>query len=267
MYFNSCIPWNADENKFRILVDLTFKCGYQGAFVDISTDDEYRAFLASGYFPKKRPQLSFPLKIVNLSQYRTDLSPLILFPRVTLEPKNAHALKSELAKWVERRCVIAVQSTDKTILEVAARDGRVDMISLPSMKYFNDLSKGIYSLIKQNRIFIDLHFGELLTSYGNKRTRLLRDYYKLFKQAKPISHCHIFGSGYTRSENLLGNLSGPREIAAILTSLLGIPEKHAKMMVRDHTEQLALLFIKRDQNAFIEPGVEIVDRKDKEEEE
>ncbi|MHA1519347.1 MAG: RNase P subunit p30 family protein [Promethearchaeota archaeon] len=267
MYFNSCIPWNADEKKFRTLVDLTYQCGYQGAFVDFSTDKEYRAFLASGYFPKKRPQLTFPLSISSLPMYRTDNSPLVILPRITLEPKNTHALKSDLAKWVDKRCIISVQSTDKTILEVAARDGRVDMISLPSMKYFKDLSKGIYSLIKQNRIFIDIHFGELLMSYGNKRTRLLRNYYKIFKQAKPFSHRYIFGSGLTRSDKTLWNLSGPREIGAILTTLLGIPEKHVKMMVRDHTEQLALLFIKRDQHTFIEPGVEIVDRKNKEDEE
>ncbi len=267
MYFNSCIPWDADENKFRNLVDLTFKCGYQGAFVDFSTDKEYRAFLDSGYFSKKRPRLTFPLSINSITHYRSELSPLIVFPRITLEPKNAHVLKSDLAKWVGRRCIIAVQSTDKTILEVAARDGRVDMISLPSMGYFKDLSKGIYSLIKQNRIYIDLHFGELLTSYGNKRTRLLRNYFKMFKQAKPFSHRYIFGSGHTRSEKHLWSLSGPREISAVLTSLLGLPEKHVKMMVRDHTEQLALLFLKRDQHLFIEPGIEIVDRKDKEEKE
>ena len=265
MYFNSCIPWTADEKKFRTLVDLTYRCGYQGAFVDFSTDKEYRAFLESGYFPKKRPQLTLPLSIISIPQYRTDLSPMVILPRVTLEPKNAHTLKSDLAKWVGRRCIIAVKSTDKTVLEVAARDGRVDMISLPSMGYFKDLSKGIYSLIKQNRSYIDLHFGELLVSYGNKRTRLLRNYHKMFKQAKPFSHRYIFGSGLTRSDKLLWNLSGPREIGAILTSLLGIPEKHVKMMVRDHTEQLALLFIKRDQHTFIEPGIEIVDRKEKEE--
>ncbi len=260
MFINSFIPWNADLSEFQKNLQFLYKCGYQGAFVNVSDSKQYKEFIDSEFFPKKRPEISFPIEISSLNAYKKDSSPIVLFPRITLEPANIQALKQELNQWVSRRCVIGVQSNSKEILEVAARDGRVDMITLPSLLYLKDLSKGILSLLKQNGIYLDIHYNELITSYGSKRTRILRNLYKLFKQAKPFSYKYIIGTGQHPSKKQVEFLRGPREIGAIFISLLDLPEKHVKSILRENIEALALLFVKRDQHVFIQPGVEIINK-------
>lgn len=261
MYFNSFMAWNSEEIKFEANLKLLNRIGYQGTFINVFNEKEYRELINSEFFSKNPPELSFPLEVKSLTSYSSKKSPILVFPRVTLEPKSASHLKQELARWVSRRCLIAVQSTDKEILEVAARDGRVDMITFPSMEYFKDISKGILSLLKQNRIFIDLHFNELITSYGNKRTRILRNLYKLFKQAKPLTYSYLISLGTHPSKTPFQYFRGPRELGAILISLLELPEVHAKQMLRENGEQLAILYLKRDQKLFIQPGVEIINKK------
>lgn len=264
MYFNSCIPWNQNEPTFLASLNLVYRCGYQGAFINLKNLGEYQTFIKSPYFLHSRPDFNLPLSVADLTRFKTESSPLILFPRVTLEPSNSQNLKKELSHWISKRCIIAVQSTDKSILEIAARDGRVDMISIPTLNYIKELSKGILSLVKQNRIYLDLHWGELIMSYGNKRTRMMRSYYKLFKEAKPHLFQYIIGTGQGTQRYSLESIRGPREIGAILSSIFEIPEMHSKKMVRDNLEQLSLLFTKRDLGFFIEPGVEIVGKKPKE---
>ncbi|RLI64666.1 MAG: hypothetical protein DRO88_06705, partial [Promethearchaeia archaeon] len=56
---------------------------------------------------------------------------------------------------------------------------------------------------------------------------------------------------------------GPREIGAILISLLNIPEVQVNKILRENGEQKALQFIKRDLKVFIQPGVEIVNKNSK----
>ncbi|WP_371802051.1 RNase P subunit p30 family protein [Candidatus Lokiarchaeum ossiferum] len=258
MYINSCIPWMKDQTELQKVVNLSFRLGYQAVIIDLRSEKEYNEYKKSSFYHSENFKLDFPITVSKIPQIKPLNQPIALIPRITLTIKNPNDLKQKLSFWVSKRILIAVESIHKETLEVAARDGRVDIISIPNMRFQQALTKGIISLARQNQIMFDLSITPLLEVEHFKRTQILRVLYRLFKSAKPISNIYILGS----HENIKNNsmlIRGPRETVAILTSILHIPEYFAKEMVSKNLEKLFLRYIKRYLSLFIEPGVEIVD--------
>lgn len=258
MYINSCIPWVKDQEIFQKIVDLAYRLGYQAAIVDFRNEKDYKEYISSPFYHSAKLEIKFPITVSNISEIKPNNQPIALIPRITLCIKNPNDLKQKLAFWVQKRILIAVESTHKETLEIAARDGRVDIISIPNIQYQQALTKGIISLARQNKCMFDLSVTPLLEVEHFKRTQLLRVLYRLFKSAKPISNIYILGSHEIIRKNPM-LLRGPKESIAILTSILHIPEFFAKEMVSKNLEKLYLRYIKRVLSLFIEPGVEIVD--------
>ncbi|MHA1602918.1 MAG: RNase P subunit p30 family protein [Promethearchaeota archaeon] len=268
MYINSSIPWLSDSNKFSKLVHLCYRVGYQAAIVDLQSEQEYKQFTQSDFYPQEKVSVSFPLSIKTIGDYKEPISkfsPIPLLPRITLKPKNEEALKKDLSSWSQRSCLIAVQSTKKEILEVAARDGRVDLLSIPTDEHQSALTKGIISLAKQNQVFLDISITPFIILEYYKRSKAFRVLHRLFSSAKPLSHFYSLGSS-SEIRNKSWLIRGPKETLAILHAILDVPEVFAKQMIGDNCEKLVMRFIKRDQELFIEPGVEIVDKVSKNDE-
>lgn len=257
MFINSCIPWQNDPSNFLKIISLCHKIGYQAAIIDLKSKNEYQNFIKSDFFPNNVPKIKFPLSIKTISSYRTEKTPISLIPRITLKPENPQSLKKELSVWKERRCLIAVNSLNKEILEIAARDGRVDILSIPSIDYQKSLTKGIISLARQNECFLDISLTHLIEFEHFKRTKILRVLYRLLLKAKPSAHKYLIGSDNIENNHWL--MRGPKETISFLYSVCNIPEFQAKKILVNNPEEIILRFIKRDHKLFIEPGVEIVD--------
>ncbi|RLI60905.1 MAG: hypothetical protein DRO88_13740 [Promethearchaeia archaeon] len=257
MYINSCIPWQNPSSNFIKNLSLCHKVGYQAAIIDLNSKKDYDQFIGSDFFPKSAPKIKFPLSIESILNYKMKNSPIPLIPRITLSPETPTTLKKELSRWRDKRCLIAVKSLNKEILEVASRDGRVDILSIANNENQKALTKGIISLAQQNNCFLDLSLSNIIESEHYKRTKLLRTLYKLFLSAKPSTHQYLLGSGSIIGKNPW-LMRGPKETIAFLNSVFNIPEFQAKKILQYNPELIVLRFIKRDQKLFLEPGVEIV---------
>ncbi len=257
MFINSCIPWQNEPSKFQKNISLCYQIGYQAAIIDLKSKDEYQNFIKSDFFPNNVPKIKLPLSIETILSYRTKKSPISLIPRVTLNPETPKSLKKELSIWKERRCLIAVKSLNKEILEIAARDGRVDILSIPTSDSQKSLTKGIISLARQNECFLDISLTPVIEFEHYKRTKILRVLYRLLLKAKPSAHKYLIGSGSINNNPWL--MRGPKETISFLYSVCNIPEFQAKRILTKNPEEIILKFIKRDQKLFIESGVEIVD--------
>ncbi len=256
MFINSCIPWQNNPSDFLKITSLCHRIGYQAAIVDLKSKNDYQNFIRSDFFPKNLPKIKFPLSIEAVLKYRTEISPIPLIPRVTLSPESSNSLKKALSVWKERRCLIAVNSLNKEILEIAARDGRVDILSVPTIDSQKNLTKGIISLARQNECYLDISLTSLIEFEHFKRTKILRVLYRLLLKAKPSSNKYIIGSDSINHNIWL--MRGPKESISFLNSVCNIPEFQAKKILANNVEEIVLRFIKRDQKLFIEPGVEIV---------
>jgi RNase P/RNase MRP subunit p30 len=252
MYVNSCLPFSEDRDRFRSQLQLLYRIGYQIAVVDLKNENEWRAY--KQLWGKHSEPIPSEIAITTLNYYKPADSPLILIPRTTLKCQNPNLLKQDLAIWTDRSVLIAVQSTDKATLEVAARDGRVDLLALPELDHWLAITKGIISLSKQNKCLLDISLTSILTSNRYQRSRILRELYRLFLQTKPISHAFTVGS-YSSE---MFQFRGPNESMALLTTLFNIGEPFTKNILRENGEMLALRYMKRDLQRFIEPNVEIV---------
>ncbi len=260
MYVNTYIPWNNDEVEFVNLVNLAYKLGYQVVFINFKTKEEYLNFKNSPFFRSNPHNMQFPISIKSVLFYKSDLLKIPVIPRITLSPKTPNLLKQELSEWYKRKCIISVESNNKEILQIAARDGRVDMLSASTIEFQKTLSKGILSLARQNNCVIDFSLTPVLETYSNNRTRLFRVIYRLFMAAKPNSNLYTLGSNYQIKNNPF-LLRGPVESMSILNSILKIPKYFTKKILSDNAESLILRYIKKDLGLLVESGVEIVDIK------
>ncbi len=260
MYVNSFLPFLEDSAQFAHLIQLCYQIGYQAAYINLQNEMMYQAFINSPFFFPTPPSMSFPITMKESIKYRSAVSPLILIPRTTLTADTVEELIQKLRIWITRRCLIAVEFTSKEIAEVAARDGRVDILSISNDIAQKELTKGIISLTKQNQCALELSITPILAVENQDRTRLLRNIHRILLMAKPQTHMYILGSGAgVRSNPWL--LRGPIETMAVFVEYFQIPESISRKMVESNGEIQLLRFIKRDQNAFVEPGVEIVDIK------
>jgi len=265
MYINSAIPWHSSEEKFTALVQMAYRVGFQAIIVNLHSQKEYSEFSKSRFFPRMRPGFNTgQVTPASISFYQSETLPIPVFPRITISPSNPEELKKSLSQIIQHSSLIAVESSDKAVLEIAARDGRVDILSLPEDIHQKSITKGIISLAKQNGVVLDLSLSPLITQTHYKRTRLMRGLYRLIKMAKPGVHRFSLGSHDTCKEDPF-IIRGPRESMALLHALLDIPLVHASSFVKENPEMLVLNFIKRHQGVFIEPGVEII-QKDQESE-
>jgi RNase P/RNase MRP subunit p30 len=256
MYINSCIPWVRNEKKFEELIGFVYKCGYQASIVEFKSIEEFYDYKKSKFYKVKPSNIQNNISIETILEYKTKNLPIPIIPRITLECDSVNRLKQELSKLVLKvpSIIVAIKLLKKEILEVAARDGRVNLISAPNSNYTKILSKGILSLARQNKCMIDLSITPIIKSNSSNRTRLLRVFYRLLKSAKPYSNSYTFG---TDSSNEY-NIRGPKETIALIHTLFKVPEKRAKEMLSQNPEKLAINYMKRDQGRLIEPGVEIV---------
>ncbi len=257
MYVNSYIPWNADSEKFAKIVEMTYKLGYQIAFVNFNSVSEFKLFRKSEWYTPPPKKCSFPISINSISILKNKTYPIALLPRITVSVNNQHKLKQELSSLAQHNCIIAVESENSQILEIAARDGRVDIIGLPDVSHLKSLTKGIISLAKQSKCILDINSSQLIGVDKFNRSRVYRNFYRLFLDASPHTHLYSLGS-YSECNENPWVIRGPKEMAAILSSVFGLPWVHMRKMVKNSGEMLAIRYLKRYYEVFIEPGVEIV---------
>ena len=258
MNINACIPWNENLDEFEENIRMAHKCGYQCVFIEFISKGGFKQFKDSKFFPKKLPTISFPVTVASLSLLKTDATPIPLIPRFTLRINSPQKLKQELSQISQTPWIIAVESSHKETLEVAARDSRVKILSVPSPENFKALTKGILSLAKQTSCALDISITSFIKAERSKRNQIMRLIYRLFLRAKPSPNTYIIG---THSKNVW-NIRGPTETLAILHALFKVSNFHAKQMLQANAEGLALEYLKRLYHLVMEEGVEIVDKKE-----
>ena len=261
MYINSNIPWVADEKKFIHLIELLYKVGYQGAIINFNSISEFKDYKKSCFYPKIKTNVKFPIIPQNIIDHKSELLKIPLIPRITIEADNENKLKRKLSEIKDYNCLISVDSVNQQVLEIAARDGRVDLLNISSINHIKSLTKGIVSLCKQNRCILDLNTSLLFLPNNYQRSRIFREIYKLFMNYKPYTHTYSFGS-FSEIHDHPWLVRGPIEIMHSISCLFNIPLLHVKKILGHNAEQIALRFIKRKYNIFIEPEVEIVDIKE-----
>lgn len=154
--------------------------------------------------------------------------------RVNVDSNNVEQMKKELAKIDRYSVLVSVTTTNKECLILASKDGRVDILSLVNSQQVEAMFKGAVSQCYQSKKSIEIGLEQLILEKHQNRAKLMRTYAKLFNILR-IPRDKVIISN---SNSSLFGIRGPKEIIALVNTLFNVPEKNAKLMVRENQEEI-----------------------------
>ena len=150
---------------------------------------------------------------------------LEVYTRITLRPETKRELLAGLSRAEKRYDVIAVRTRSPEVIRHAARDGRVNLVSLASYQArYMDRSEA--DLLRQGGGGVEVWFSELLGAVENNDYRRIRGFEAIIRRAVGYSARIVVPSC---AKNKWG-LRSPSILVAVLVST-GIPLTLAKTIV------------------------------------
>jgi len=118
-----------------------------------------------------------------------------IFYRFNLRINEVNEFKKKIKRFNKFPEILSIESLNKDVLILAARDSRVDLVSFSDQNNLKALTPGIVSLIKQNGSFIEFSLSPLMIKNKSKQSKNFRSLYRalqLVMKLKP--NCIISGN-------------------------------------------------------------------------
>ncbi|TFF95854.1 MAG: hypothetical protein EU544_01870 [Promethearchaeota archaeon] len=174
--------------------------------------------------------------------------------RYTLVYEDIKKFKRELNKFNNYPYILAVESPNVEIYNLAARDSRVDLLSFSELKYLNKVTPGILSLIKQNNKFIEFSFAPLMEDNRVKQSKNFRKLYRFLNLALKAKVRYILSGNF---DNIY-DFRHPRALMSICMTLLDLNPIQAKEGFQKYPSELIKRINNRKNYKSIEDGVNIL---------
>ncbi len=143
------------------------------------------------------------------------------FSRLSIKAGNIPQTKKLLLKNRQKALIIAVETNEPNVCKWATHDHRVDLITIdPTHKEVFD--EGLANLLKIHDKPVELIYAPLFKVNGIRRSKLLRNYYKIIDLILRKRIRLVISSGATS----IFELRRKREVVAI-ADLLGFPNDKA----------------------------------------
>ncbi|MHA1338206.1 MAG: RNase P subunit p30 family protein [Promethearchaeota archaeon] len=185
-------------------------------------------------------------------------SKMKIYYRLTLLPKNIDDLRKKLKKYQNLDGIIVVESNDKKIRAFAAKDSRVDLISLSNIQMVKELTYGLISLTKGNNSFIEFSLSPILKSNRFEQSKYLRALYKAIQKILKLKGNYIFCGNF---DNIY-DFRHPRALASVCHTLLGMSLNSAKKGFRENVKLLLQRARNRRDELYFESGVRFIRKED-----
>lgn len=197
----------------------------------------------------------------NLNQFTLNLKRKIkaktninIFYRFNLRINEVNEFKKKIKRFNKFPEILSIESLNKDVLILAARDSRVDIVSFSDQNNLKTLTPGIVSLIKQNGSFIEFSLSPLMIKNRSKQSKNFRSLYRalqLVMKLKP--NCIISGN----FKNLF-DFRHPRALISICNTLLDIPLDEAKRIFKENPRKLLRRVHQKSDNDIFEDDVKII---------
>lgn len=152
---------------------------------------------------------------------------LRFFSRLTIKAEKIPQIKQLLAKNRQRALIIAVETNKPNVCKWAAHDHRVDFITIdPTHREVFD--EGLANLLKNHQKPAELIYTPLFRVNGARRSKLLRNYYRILNLILRKRIKLVLSSGATS----VFDLRRKREVVAIAIQL-GLPKDKAQVAVSE----------------------------------
>lgn len=200
------------------------------------------------------PQKNLNQFTLNLKEKIKDETNINIFYRFNLQINEVNEFKRRIKRFNKFPEILSIESLNKDVLILAARDSRVDIVSFSDQNNLKTLTPGIVSLIKQNGSFIEFSLSHLMIKNKSKQSKNFRSLYRalqLVMKLKP--NCIISGN----FKNLF-DFRHPRALISICNTLLDIPLDEAKKFFKENPRKLLRRVHQKGDNNIFEEDVKII---------
>jgi len=200
------------------------------------------------------PQKNLNQFTLNLKEKIKDETNINIFYRFNLQINEVNEFKKRIKRFNKFPEILSIESLNKDVLILAARDSRVDIVSFSDQNNLKTLTPGIVSLIKQNGSFIEFSLSPLMIKNKSKQSKNFRSLYRalqLVMKLKP--NCIISGN----FKNLF-DFRHPRALISICNTLLDIPLDEAKRFFKENPRKLLRRVHQKGDNNIFEEDVKII---------
>lgn len=178
-----------------------------------------------------------------------------LVPSCKIESNNLRDLKKKLAKYSQdKEKILAVGSMNTDVINFAAHDSRVSVISAVDIKHMKVFTEGTISLIKQYNKTVEISLIDSLTCSSNHRSRVFREIGKFLNLVKKIPDQII----YAGNEQDLKNIRGPRELISIFRTVFDMNKAYSNKIFTKNPERIHRIQTDTYNGVLIGDAVKIV---------
>ena len=173
--------------------------------------------------PQKNSNLTLTLK-----EKIRDKTNINIFYRINLRINEVNEFKKRIKKFNKFPEILSIESLNKDVLILAARDSRVDIVSFSDQNNLKALTPGIVSLIKQNESFIEFSLSPLMIKNKTTQSKNFRSLYRALQLVMKLKPNCIISGNFKNSFDF----RHPRALISICNTLLDIPLDEAKRIFK-----------------------------------
>lgn len=201
------------------------------------------------------PQINLNQFNLNLKERLKNETGMNLFYRFNLHANTVNEYKKKIKKFIKFPEILSIESSNKDVQILAARDSRVDIVSFSDQNNLRTLTPGIVSLVKQNKSFIEFSLSHLMIKNKSKQSKNFRSLYRALQLVMKFKPNYIISGNF---KNLF-DFRHPRALISICNTLLDIPLDEAKKIFKDNPRKLIKRVQKRKNDDIFEEGVKKIE--------
>ena len=199
--------------------------------------------------PQKNTNLTLTLK-----EKIRDKTNINIFYRINLRINEVNEFKKRIKKFNKFPEILSIESLNKDVLILAARDSRVDIVSFSDQNNLKALTPGIVSLIKQNGSFIEFSLSPLMIKNKTTQSKNFRSLYRALQLVMKLKPNCIISGNFKNSFDF----RHPRALISICNTLLDIPLDEAKRIFKENPRKLLRRVHQKGDNNIFEEDVKLI---------
>jgi len=198
-------------------------------------------------------QLVIPSNLLNSYEERREN--ITLLSRIDISDENLGKLKGRLDRYREKHAIVAVQLSNPSVSNWAAKDERIDLLTMVPTSDSVHLRRSTAKLASKSGTALEVTLAPLLETQGFDRSRTLKTMRENIAIAVDVGMKVVLCSG--ASEPMM--MRSPRGLC-YAGKLLGLDRTLAKAAIYHRPAEIVQSNLTKLTGKFVRPGVEVLER-------
>lgn len=190
-----------------------------------------------------------------LNSYEERREDITLLSRIDVPDVKLGKLKGTLDRYREKHVIVAIQLSNPSVSNWAAKDERIDLLTMTPTLDSAHLKQSTAKLASESGTALEVSIAPLLETQGFDRSRTLKIMRENISTAVDAGMKVVVCSG--ANEPMM--MRSPRALC-YSGKLLGLDRTLARSAVYDYPTEIVQSNLRKLTGQFVRPGVEILER-------